>query len=49
MLRDQLPSNPSKQGEVSVNGLEMYYEVHGTGHGTSGVILIKSNPGGAVS
>ena len=31
MLRDQLPSNPSKQGKVSVNGLEMYYEVHGTG------------------
>jgi pimeloyl-ACP methyl ester carboxylesterase len=31
MLKDQLPSNPSKQGKISVNGLEMYYEIHGTG------------------
>jgi pimeloyl-ACP methyl ester carboxylesterase len=31
MLKDQLSSNPSKQGKISVNGLEMYYEIYGTG------------------
>jgi pimeloyl-ACP methyl ester carboxylesterase len=31
MVKDPLSSHQSKQGKVSVNGLEMYYEIHGTG------------------
>lgn len=31
MLKNQPLSKPDKQGKISVNGLEMYYEVYGTG------------------
>lgn len=31
MTNHQPPSFPNRQGTVSVNGLKMYYEIHGTG------------------